>query len=262
MALQVHGVGPETAPLGVVIHSAGIAGADMVTMFGLAIPGFRVLAPDRTNYGASPRSSAGAIGRSQGGRPEVAMIDDDAEEIAALLDPSGHLFGYSYGGIVALRIAGLYPQKVRSLALVEPPALQVLPDDPEVQATLERFSFQDRTFVDPDEYWREFMSSAFGAPPIPPEMVPQEYKEASMREQVPWDVPLDLDTIRASGIPTLVVTGDWDNGFRAVARELVLRLAGRHLELQGADHFFIQHWPLIAIELAKFWTENESTSGA
>ena len=81
--IQVHERGAVDDPLAVLIHSTGISGADMVDRFGLAVPGYHVLAPDRTNYGQSRRSIAGGNGRSNGQVPEVAMIQDDAKEIGA-----------------------------------------------------------------------------------------------------------------------------------------------------------------------------------
>jgi len=47
--------------------------------------------------------------------------------------------------------------------------------------------------------------------------VPTNRQEASRREQVPWDVDLDVDRIAAAWIPTLVICGGWDPGFTAVA---------------------------------------------
>lgn len=166
MTLHVEDRGPADGPLAVVIHSAGLTGAETLDLFGLAFPDVRVLAPDRRNYGASPASQAGGSGRSHGRVAEVAMLEDDADAIAELLADGGHLFGYSYGGVVALSIASRYPDRVTSLALLEPPAFGLFPDDPASSATRDRIEAAlDEEFATPLDHWRAFMTGAFGDPP-------------------------------------------------------------------------------------------------
>jgi pimeloyl-ACP methyl ester carboxylesterase len=253
--IQVHERGATDAPLAVLIHSTGITGAEMVDRFGLAVPGYHVLAPDRTNYGQSRRSSPGGSGRSNGQVREVAMIADDAKEIGASLGRGAHLVGYSYGGVIALTIASQQRGLVRSLTLLEPPAFQLLPDDPDAVSTLVRISSAiDAVYDDPSDYFAAFMSSTFGETfRVPLDLIPNERKVASMREQVPWDVELDLDLIAAAQIPTLVVCGDWDPGFVAVSRHLAKALSGRVIEYADTSHFFDTRWNAIANELERFW---------
>src|SRR5215204_2977666 len=63
-----------------------------------------------------------------------------ASEARALLDavtelaiPSYHLVGHSYGALIALEMAVRQPELVRSLHLIEPPLLDLLPEQPLVQ---------------------------------------------------------------------------------------------------------------------------------
>jgi pimeloyl-ACP methyl ester carboxylesterase len=63
-----------------------------------------------------------------------------AGEARALLDvvddlgiPSFHLVGHSYGGLIALEVAVTRPGIVRSLHLIEPPLLDLLPEQPLVR---------------------------------------------------------------------------------------------------------------------------------
>jgi pimeloyl-ACP methyl ester carboxylesterase len=255
--LDVHDRGSVDDPVAVMIHSTGLNGAEMVDLFGLAIPGYHVVAPDRTNYGMSRASEPGGTGRSNGHVPEVAMIADDAEAIAPLLAGGGHLLGYSYGGIVALVIASRHPDRVRSLTLIEAPAFQLTPTDAEATAALSRFSaVPDAVYDDPHEYFRAFMSSGFGDTfRVPLEVIPLDRKIAAMREQVPWDVSLDLRPIADASIPTLVICGDWDTGFTAVSQHLANELPGRVVQLPGATHFFDDHWGDIVREIESFWNQ-------
>ncbi|PZS34809.1 MAG: hypothetical protein DLM58_05075 [Pseudonocardiales bacterium] len=253
--IQVHERGAADDPLAVLIHSTGVNGAEMLDGFGLAVPGYHVLAPDRTNYGQSRRSTAGGRGRSNGHVPEVAMIEDDAQEIGSFLGSGAHLVGYSYGGVVAVAVASRQPGLVRSLTLIEPPAFQLLPDDPNAASTVARISSSiDTVYDNPSGYFAAFMSSAFGETfRVPLDAIPTDRKVASMCEQVPWDVELDLDRIADARIPTLVVSGDWDPGFVAVSRHLAKALSGRVIEYAGASHFFDERWNDIANELERFW---------
>ena len=63
-----------------------------------------------------------------------------AGEARALLDvpaamgiPSFHLVGHSYGGLIALEMAIMQPDVMRSLHLIEPPLLDLLPEQPLVR---------------------------------------------------------------------------------------------------------------------------------
>jgi len=63
-----------------------------------------------------------------------------ADEARALLNAladmaidSFHLVGHSYGGLIALEMAATRPDTVRSLHLIEPPLLDLLPEDPDVR---------------------------------------------------------------------------------------------------------------------------------
>jgi pimeloyl-ACP methyl ester carboxylesterase len=52
--------------------------------------------------------------------------------------PSFHLVGHSYGALIALEMAVTRPHIVRSLHLIEPPLLDLLPEDPLVREMDER----------------------------------------------------------------------------------------------------------------------------
>ncbi len=251
--LAVHERGPADGPRAVLIHSTGTSGADLLDRFGLAVPGFHVLAPDRTNYGTSRRA-------------ELALVADDAEDVATLLGDGAHLFGYSYGAVVALKLAATHPTLVRSLTLLEAPAFQLLPDDPAVTATLARIRGGiDGRSEDAGDYFAAFMSSAFGDTfRVPLDLVPVERKAAAMREQRLWEADLDLAPLVAAAVPTLVICGDWDPGFTAVSEHLAAVLRGHLLRLDGATHFFDGRWPAIRDELEAFWrspTTTDATGG-
>jgi pimeloyl-ACP methyl ester carboxylesterase len=64
-------------------------------------------------------------------------IAGEARALVDVLDdlgiPSFHLVGHSYGGLIAMEVAVTCPGIVRSLHLIEPPLLDLLPEQPLVQ---------------------------------------------------------------------------------------------------------------------------------
>lgn len=56
----------------------------------------------------------------------------DAEDVVAILGEGAHLVGTSMGGIVAMNAAGLRPDLVHSLTVIEPPAFALCYDLPAV----------------------------------------------------------------------------------------------------------------------------------
>jgi len=105
-----------------------------------ATPGCRLLAVDLHDHGVGPAWTTDGTAR-----PPL-TLEDEATLLAPLLAAAGrvgeglrgadaasggvHLVGHSYGGAVALKVASLYPQHVRSLVLYEPVAFRLLFDDP------------------------------------------------------------------------------------------------------------------------------------
>jgi pimeloyl-ACP methyl ester carboxylesterase len=89
---------------------------------------YRLVTYHRRGYGSSARADAPA---------GIAMQAADAVE---LLDHLGsakaHVVGYSYGGPIALQLALASPERVHSLALLEPALPSVLLDAPEIRAAL------------------------------------------------------------------------------------------------------------------------------
>jgi pimeloyl-ACP methyl ester carboxylesterase len=115
-------VAGEGAPV-VLLHCSGSSAAqwrDLVAHFAGA---YRTIAPDL--YGC------GATGAWPGRRP--LRMSDHAQMVAAVIRAHGepvHLVGHSFGGAVALRVALDYPELLRSLAVIEPVAFNVLRHDP------------------------------------------------------------------------------------------------------------------------------------
>ncbi|MBA2678000.1 MAG: alpha/beta hydrolase [Ktedonobacteraceae bacterium] len=75
---------------------------------------YQLLVVTRPGYGQRPIS-------------ERQHVEQDVQEILSLLDHygGGHLVGFSYGGLITLLVAERQPALIRSLTVIEPPALAV-----------------------------------------------------------------------------------------------------------------------------------------
>jgi 3-oxoadipate enol-lactonase len=167
-----------------------------------------------------------------------------AEEAVALLGAAGveraHVYGVSFGGVVAQHIAGRHPDRVRRLVLAATPA-----------------------GVEPDASTRGFLERRDRMPPAEAEwaMVPYSYALATRRaaaHRIGEDIaealrlPLELDEpvgqaapVDGIAAPTLVLHGAEDvlvppaNG-----RALAAAISGaEHIELDGAAHLFATDQP-------------------
>ena len=166
---------------------------------------YRLLLPDRRGFGGSPPD----------GRVD---FDRDADDIAGLLGDGAHLVGSSYGGVVSLLAASRRPESVRSLTVIEPPALGLVRDDPLVERFIAGAKAATSEADDPSDYRVRFLR-AFGLPARDAELQGLELEAArsSWRERPPWEAEIPLDELR--GIRTLVARGDWEES-PATAREL------------------------------------------
>jgi pimeloyl-ACP methyl ester carboxylesterase len=165
---------------------------------------YRLLLVDRRGFGASPPN----------GRVD---FERDAEDVADLLGEGAHLVGHSYGGVVCLLTAGLRPEAVRSLTVIEPPALGLVRDEPKVRKFTDGVYAAMKDAADPSEYRALFLRN-FGFPTRLVELQGNELGAArsSWRERDPGEAVIRFD--RLQGVPALVVRGDWANA-PASARE-------------------------------------------
>ncbi|MEO8246148.1 MAG: alpha/beta fold hydrolase [Chloroflexota bacterium] len=224
------------------LHGSGSTGEDFLFLAD-SIPGFLIFAPDRPNYGRSPRANPSSLDT------EVALVAD-------FLDGGAHLFGQSYGGVLCLLLAARWPDKVRSLTVNEPPAFQLAGDDPNVQALLHRLAdvYPARPDDSPKEWmdrWREAVG--MGADPAPLTADEERAVIAMMREQPPWEAKIDLDSIAAAPFPKFVMSGGWHPGFSAVCDVLEARLGARRVDFAGTGHSLAGHRERWVPLLREFW---------
>lgn len=177
-----------------------------------------------------------------GDRPVVMKTDveGDVSDLLALLGAGAHLVGFSYGGIVALVAAARRPELVRSLTVIEPPALWLVRGDPAVAAQIKQLSHFEPPppELTPEGFWIEFRKLM--GQPIPERVelsaVERKAVEAHMAEAPPWTVPIPLDELAATTFPKLVFSGNWNAGMDAIADVITARLSAERFVLRGWYH--------------------------
>lgn len=191
--------------------------------------------------------------------PPVERLDfeEHAELVMEALAGGAHLVGHSYGGVISLLAAARAPELVRSLTVIEPPAMGVARGHPAV----ERFVgeaiawWRDGPRNDPEAFLRGFLryvGSSFEPPsPLPPEL--EQGARTLVVERGPWEAVIPLDELAASPSPKLVVSGAHHEAFDAVCDVLEARLGAERAVLPGAGHS-VQRAPGFNVVLADFLT--------
>jgi pimeloyl-ACP methyl ester carboxylesterase len=158
---------------------------------------YRLLLVDRRGFGGSARN----------GRVD---FERDAEDVAGLLGDGAHVVGHSYGGLVSLLAAAQRPDAVRSLTVIEPPALALVRGDPIVEEFISEITKAEQAATDPSDYRLRFLR-AFGLAAEKEELTGPDLEAArsSWHERPPTEANIPLDRLRH--LRTLVVRGDWSS---------------------------------------------------
>jgi pimeloyl-ACP methyl ester carboxylesterase len=213
---------------------------------------YRLMLVDRRGFGASPG-------------PDAGDFDVDADAIAELIESGAHLVGHSYGGVVSLLAAAQRPDAVRSLTVIEPPALGFVRGDEAVERFIAGVSSARNEAAGPEDYARRFFA-AFGLSPRTEPLQGDAVRAAtsSWHERAPWEAKLDLETLRAAPFPKLVVRGAWDvappeaqalgrNAFHAVCDVLVEQLGAESATIPGVAHSVQRAGEPLNDRLRTFW---------
>jgi pimeloyl-ACP methyl ester carboxylesterase len=210
----------------VLIHgSVGNAGAWAPIRSALA-ERYEVLAPNRGGY-------------PPGRLLERIDFERQAEDLAPLLGEGAHLVGHSYGGVIALLVAAAHPERVRSLAVSEPPAFGLARGSPLVDELVERLAEHfEHGPRDPRAFAEGFLALV-GSEVRLPERLPPELEQgirATMAERPPWEAEIPLDKLAEAPFRTLVVSGAHNPAFDAVCDVLESSLGAERAVLPGAGH--------------------------
>jgi pimeloyl-ACP methyl ester carboxylesterase len=219
MHVEVVGEGPRL----VLVHGSVGFGIDAWAAQWPLAERFTLVVPTRSGYPPNPPL-------------ERIDFDDQARELADLLEPGDHLVGHSYGGVVSLLAAGLRPDALRSLTVLEPPAFGVAPEDPAVKDFLG--AFEPDYPRDPRGYLEFFVplvgSSIRLADPLPPPL--QAGARAAIAERFPNEAEIPIEALRFASFPVLVVSGAHHPAFDAVCDMLERELGAERAVVPGGGH--------------------------
>jgi len=215
-------------------------------------PRYEVITPTRGGYPPGPLL-------------ERIDFERQAEELAPELGEGAHLVGHSYGGVIALLAAAAHPERVRSLAVSEPPAFGLARGTPEVDELVHRLDEHFRNGPREPRAFAEGFLACVGSElrlpnPLPPEL--EQGVRATMVERLPWEAAIPLDELAAAPFPKLVVSGAHDPAFDAVCDVLEARLGAERAVLPGAGHSLMRA-PGYPERIAAFiddsvWTEQST----
>jgi pimeloyl-ACP methyl ester carboxylesterase len=184
----------------------------------------------------------------------------EREALRATVDHLGlkrfDLAGWSYGGHVSLAFALEYPERVRTLTVIEPPAVWILRRTGHSIATLGATEAFDRSLtgktVTVEDLKQFLVRAGLGKPGDDFESLPAwplwvRNRQALAVDGIVWDYDDSLDRLRALDVPVLGVKGTntteelaaiVDDLIATVPRGRLLELPGDHAcHLQNADRF-------------------------
>lgn len=206
-----------------------------------------------------------------GGRIRPFGVDDDAGVCARLLAHLGlgpaHVVGHSYGGLVALALARAHPSAVRSLALLEPATIGLVPPD---EAARRAAPLLGAAAADgPEAAMDLFLRAVCGpdAPEVLDRLVPGAYADAvahaagffgvELPAAVRWSFAAsDAERVDA---PVLHLRGA-DSPARFAEGAALLEAwfpAAAHHVLPGTTHFLMAQTPDPTADLLqRFWADH------
>ncbi len=195
---------------------------------------FRLVVPDRRGFGGSPDLE---------GSRYSSDYEVDAGDVVELLRDGAHLVGHSYGGVVAMLAAARAPEKVWSLALIEPAAHRAADEHAVVAEAIRAGTvFMDQARQRPAEEYLELVF-ADGQPRPEPEEYLQRAAATALHERPCWLAEIPIEQLAAGAFPKLVINGAWDTErpgagevMRVSGRTVAAKIGAEHREIAGAAH--------------------------
>ena len=190
-------------------------------------------------------------------------FEEDAADIAPLLDGRAHLVGHSYGAIVALCVAGREPGTVGSLTLIETPPTSLVRGDPGIEKLIEEGAQRKSTITDPYEYMRAHLAM-LGAPldklprPLPEPMERQVM--LLMNERPPWELEPST-ALTAAPFPKLVVSGGHSDDLERCSDAIADHLGPntQRVVMTGRGHVVARLGQPFNELLERFWLSVETS---
>jgi pimeloyl-ACP methyl ester carboxylesterase len=219
MHVEVLGSGPRI----VLVHGSVASGMQCWEAQRPLAERYTLVVPTRSGYPPNPPL-------------ERIDFEDQALELAGLVEQGDHLVGHSYGGVVSLLAAARRADALRSLTVVEPPAFGVALGHPAVEEFLDAFRGdypkEPRAYL---EFFLPLVGSAIRLHDPLPERL-ELGARAAIAERLPNEADIPLAALRTASFPKLVVSGGHSPALDAVCDELERELPAERAVVSGAGH--------------------------
>jgi pimeloyl-ACP methyl ester carboxylesterase len=237
----------ETAgsgPTMVLVPGSCSTGAAWRPVIGAVQGQFRCVTTSLPGYG-------GTAERRPAGDPSIAHLAEALECVVRKAGEPTHLIGHSFGGLVALAVALRKRVRLASIAMIEPPAIELLLERSEAEhyrafgrmaeAYVAAFRSGEREAI---AAMIDFYGGAGTFASWPPRV--RDYAVATTAVNITdwasaYGFPLAEDTLSALDLPALVVSGEASHpAMRKLCALLGECIGGaRHASVGGATHFMI-----------------------
>ena len=257
---EIHGTGEPV----LLIHGSHVADALAPLTAQPALAGYQLIRCRRRGFGAAEPPV----------HPSATSFEEQAADAVALLDHLGvtaaHVAGHSFGGSVALELASTVPERVQSLALLEPAVPAMMTDPAGAEAMLpvfERYASGDhdgavRAFFGfiADRDWEAAIEATV------PGGVAQAISDAAIffESEVPALMAMSFDADKAAGIscPVLSVLGTHTSPANKMARDMLHDWFPQceDADITGATHLLQMEQPdAVATAVAGFLSRNKAS---
>lgn len=179
---------------------------------------------------------------------------EHAEHALGLVTDDVHIVGHSYGGIAACLAAAQAGLRATSLVLFEPACMTIALDRPVTKALLSRLiptldKALNKGLSDAELAVCMFGTGGLKANPADPNLA---RVGANFRSWGPmWAYPIDVTVF--GRVPTLVVTGGWNDSYEEIAGAIA-ETGARHIVLTGFGHRPQDH-PKANALIEDFWNQ-------
>ena len=163
-------------------------------------------------------------------------FDEKARELARLSPSHAVLIAHSAGAITAGLAIDRFAVSPEALVLVEPALFDLARGSKAVERHIGAVTDARRHAIQGDlfGFWQRLRPIFFGGPADAGAWANERHaaeKFAAM--ELPWGHGIDAESI--GQVPTLVVTGAWNDEYEEIAAELT-RYGARHVQLAGFQH--------------------------
>jgi pimeloyl-ACP methyl ester carboxylesterase len=154
----------------------------------------------------------------------------DARDLLRIMPGSVHVVAHSYGAVSALVAADRWPQRFRSLTLIEPPISSIAEDVPEVRRVAEL----SRAFIAGEPEARHAFLALASLPPDHPDTLRIERLARGLRD--PGEARPSLQAIKSARVPVALVSGVHNRAAEIICDALSEQLAAARWRMPGAGH--------------------------